>query len=98
MLMTRTNARGSLVGIVLRRGGLRGVVRSNIGNILIGQRDRYAVHGLEMAITLLVGMQRVFNVARALAAEHGDPVHLGVRRAITRNTVTPDTHRNLALG
>jgi hypothetical protein len=50
-----------------------------------------------VAIALLVLVQRVLEVLPILPAELGHAIDLGERRAVLRNAVATDAHRNLAL-
>jgi hypothetical protein len=76
---------------------MRGVVGSQIGLVLIGQRTGDAAHRRVLAITLLVGVQGGHDVAGGLARDHRDLVDLGEAGAIAGDAVAADAHRRLGL-
>src|SRR3954470_22555582 len=67
--------------------GVLGIIRGNVGDILVGQAGGNAIHRRMFAVALFVSIQRRFDIFGRLPADHRYLVHLGKAGLVTGNAV-----------
>lgn len=79
-----------------RASALRGKVGREVRDVLVGQRTRGGDHAREASFALLIGMQRVLDVLRVLAAQHRHRIDQREVRLVTGDAVASEAGGRLA--